>query len=45
MKKTWGKGNLKYCPKRKIVWTISRTGNIAIHKDMRTYGVHRVEMP
>jgi hypothetical protein len=44
-KKTWGKGSLKYCPKRKIVWSISRTGNLAFHRDMPTYGLPRKEMP
>ncbi len=45
MKRTWGKSNLKYCPKRKIVWSISRTGNIALHKDFPTYGLPRKEIP
>ena len=44
-KKTWGNGSLKYCPKKRIVWSISRTGNIAFHRDMPTYGLPRKEMP
>jgi len=44
-KKTWGKSSLKYCPKRRIVWSSSKTGNIAIHRDFPTYGLPREEMP
>jgi hypothetical protein len=44
-KKTWGKNTLKYDPKRKMVWSISRSGNIARHKDMPSYGLPRKEAP
>ena len=44
-KKTWGKGSLKYDPKRRIVWSSSKTGNIAVHRDFPTYGLPRKEMP
>ena len=45
LKKTWGKSSLKYDPKRRIVWSSSKTGNIAVHRDFPTYGLPRKEMP
>ena len=44
-KRTWGKATLKYDPKRRVAWSLSRQGNIINHGNMPSYGLPREEMP
>ena len=49
-KRTWGKNELKFCPKNKKVWQYRYDTNknkyiTIIHNDMPSYGLTREEMP
>ena len=50
LKRTWGKNELKFCPKNKKVWQYKYDTNkkkylTIIHKDMPSYGLKRKELP
>jgi hypothetical protein len=50
IKRSWGKSELKFCPKNKKVWQYKYDTNkneyhIIIHNDMPSYGLARKEIP
>ena len=44
-KRAWGGGIMKYCPKNKVCWSISKGNKLNVYKDMPTYGLEREELP
>jgi hypothetical protein len=44
-KRTWGKGITKYCPKKKVCWSMSKSNQLVIYKEFPSYGLERKEIP
>ena len=44
-KRTWGNATLRYDPKEKVCWSISRKGNIIKHHGLLSYGIKKEELP